>query len=377
MKKILSIVGTRPEVIKMAPVIRALEQDKDFKSVVVATAQHREILDQMLELFEIKPDVDLNVMQHNQSLAVLTSKISLALDKLFEEQMPDFVLAQGDTTTAFLVSLACFYRKIPFGHVEAGLRTHNRWDPFPEEMNRTLISELATLNFAPTEVARQNLHEIGIKDESIYVTGNTVIDALATILQKNIPLDPRIDFNKKVILVTTHRRENWGERLVSICHAIRAIADRNQDVQIVVSLHLNPNVRGTVLSELRGHPRILLLEPLSYETFVAVMKRSYLILSDSGGVQEEAPSMHVPVLVLRETTERPEGVTVGACKLVGTDSEHVIREAEILLNDPAARAKMIVKESPYGDGHAAIRIVNILKAYHLENAPKFEVKSTV
>lgn len=360
MKKVLSIIGTRPEVIKMAPVIKQLEAEKTIHSIVVSTAQHREILDQMMKLFEIKPDLDLNIMEENQTLPSLTAKLITHLNTLLEVQNPDVVIAQGDTTTAFVASLACFYRKIPFAHVEAGLRTQNRFDPFPEEMNRVMISHLSKLNFAPTQMAVNNLLKEGIEEESIYLTGNTCIDALKYILTKPVDLDPRIDPEKKLILVTTHRRENWGERLKNICHAIKAIADKNRDVQIVLPVHPNPNVKSTVLELLSNHPRILLVEPLSYEIFAHLMKRAYLILSDSGGVQEEAPSLRTPVLVLRETTERPEACQVGAAKLVGTSISSILSTAQTLIDDVKQRETMLVDQSPFGDGKAAQRIVKII-----------------
>jgi len=365
MIKVLSIVGTRPEVIKMAPVIHQLHKEKQIKSFVASTAQHREILDQMLAFFEIKPDFDLNIMEKNQSLPELTAKLPIPLDNLLREVKPDIVLAQGDTTTAFLVSLACFYRKIPFGHVEAGLRTRDRFDPFPEEMNRTLISQLASFHFAPTQGAVDHLLSEGIKKDLIYLTGNTCIDALGYVFanEKGVKVDEGIDRSKKLILVTTHRRENWGDKLEQICEAIKQLADRNEGVQIVLPIHPNPNVRGTILSKLGGHPRILLVEPLSYEKFVILMKRAYLILSDSGGVQEEAPSLGTPVLILRETTERPEACEVGAAHLVGTKAGEIVAAAQELLDDPRKRQAMVVKESPFGDGRAASRIVEVIRLW--------------
>jgi UDP-N-acetylglucosamine 2-epimerase (non-hydrolysing) len=363
MKKVLSIIGTRPEVIKMAPVIHAFNQDKSITSVVVSTAQHREILDQMMKLFEIKPDLDLNIMEENQTLPSLTAKLITSLNTLLEVQNPDIVLAQGDTTTAFVASLACFYRKIPFAHVEAGLRTKNNFDPFPEEINRVLISHLSAINFAPTQWAADNLLKEGVNKDSVHITGNTCIDSLKDILKKEIALDPRIDLKKKIILVTTHRRENWGEKLNNICESIKTIADNNVDVQIVLPVHPNPNVKSVIESRLSNHPRILLQEPLSYETFVTLMKRAYLILSDSGGVQEEAPSLRTPVLVLRETTERPEACQAGAAKLVGTSSKEIIKATQELLDDIKKRQAMIIDKSPYGDGTAAQKILTVIKSY--------------
>lgn len=362
-KKILCVIGTRPEVIKMAPVIRLLKKDKEIELIVLSTAQHREMLDQMLELFEIIPDIDLNLMKKNQSLSELTANLPIPLDLTMLKEKPDIVLGQGDTTTAFMVSLACYYQKIPFGHVEAGLRSGNLYNPFPEEMNRVIISRLSTLNFAPTEQAKQNLIKEGYDPAGIYLTGNTVIDALQTILEKGSKLDPRINKDARLILVTAHRRENFDEHILEICRALKALADKNKDIQILYPVHPNPNIYNVVYKELSGHPRILLTDPLDYKQFITTMKHSYLILSDSGGIQEEAPTLGVPVLVLRENTERPEAIEEGAAKLVGTDSEKIIETTQKLLDDTGAYRKMIVGTSPYGDGMAAKRIIDIVKNY--------------
>lgn len=362
-KKILCAVGTRPEVIKMAPIISLLRDDRDCELRVLSTAQHREMLDQMLDVFKIVPDIDLDLMEVNQTLPQLTSRLPLPLDETLQKEKPDFVLAQGDTTTAFLVSLACFYKKIPFGHVEAGLRTGNPYNPFPEEMNRALISRLSTLNFAPTEEAKENLLKEGYDSNKIFVTGNTVIDSLYAISERTTALDSRIKKDKKLILVTAHRRENLGVNLEDICDALIAIAEKNQDVQILYPVHPNPKVMSVVYEKLSNHPQIILTEPLPYEIFVQLMQRAFLILCDSGGVQEEAPFLGTPVLVLREDTERPEAVKMGATKLVGTDSDYIIKSTQSLLEDKNLYQKMIVTNSPYGDGKAGERIVGIVKKY--------------
>lgn len=362
-KKILCVIGTRPEVIKMAPIISRLRNDKDCELRVLTTAQHREMLDQMLDVFQIVPDIDLDLMEVNQSLPELTSKLPLPLDETLKKEKPDFVLVQGDTTTAFLVSLACFYKKIPFGHVEAGLRTGNFYNPFPEEMNRVLISRLSTLNFAPTEETKENLLREGCDGSKIFVTGNTVIDSLQNILDRKIQLDSRIKEDKKLLLVTAHRRENLGANLEGICNALYAIAEKNQDIQILYSVHPNPQVKSVVHKKLSNHPQIILTEPLSYEKFVKLMQKAFLILCDSGGVQEEAPFLGTPVLVLRDDTERPEAVKIGAAKLVGTDSGYIIKCTQSLLENKDLYRKMIATSSPYGDGNAGNRIVRVVKDY--------------
>lgn len=362
-KKILCVVGTRPEVIKMAPIIFNLRNDQECEHRILSTSQHRQILDQMLEVFKIMPDIDLNLMQSNQTLSQLTANLPVPLQQMLEQEKPDIVLAQGDTTTAFMVSLACFYQQIPFAHVEAGLRTGSLYDPFPEEMNRVLISRLSALNFAPTAQAKDNLLKEGFSEEKIFVTGNTVIDSLHYILKQKIPVQDWIRKNKKLILVTAHRRENFGHKLEEICQGLRTIADNNQEVQILFPVHPNPQVSGVVSEKLRDHPRILLSKPLPYQEFIKTMQLSHFIISDSGGVQEEAPALGKPVLVIRDTTERPEGVSIGVSKIIGTKSETIAKEAEILLEDQGAYQKMISKESPYGDGKASERIISIVKNY--------------
>ena len=359
-KKILCVIGTRPEVIKMAPIIMKLREDSDCALRVLSTSQHRQMLDQMLDVFEIKPDIDLNLMKSNQSLPELTSKLPLPLHQTLLNEQPDFILAQGDTTTAFMVSLASFYLKIPFGHVEAGLRTGNLFDPFPEEMNRSLISRLSTLHFAPTELAKMNLQSEGCLEKKIFVTGNTVIDSLNHILKKDVVFDLPLRKDKKLILVTTHRRENFG-KLEEICQALRKISEKNKNVQILLPVHPNPQVSSVIKKMLGNCPGIQLTDPLPYKQFVKAMELSYFIISDSGGVQEEAPALGKPVLVIRDTTERPEGVNFGASKIIGTKCDDIFREAQCLLDDPVSYQKMILGGCPYGDGRAAERIVSILK----------------
>lgn len=355
-KKILCTVGTRPEAIKMAPVILELKSRPEIECRVLATAQHRDMLDQVLEAFNIKPDVDLNIMRATQSLTSLTARLMLALDDVLLSERPDVVLAQGDTTTVMTVALACFYHQIPFGHVEAGLRTWDMSNPFPEEMNRVIAGKLATWHFAPTEGARQNLLREGVEDQKIVVTGNTVIDALQWAITRSPTVGIELDDSKRLILVTVHRRENFGEPIKSMCQAVREIVDRNDDVQVLYSVHPNPNVKAIAEKMLNGHPRILLCKPLDYLPFVGAMQRAYLILSDSGGIQEEAPVLGKPVLVLRKETERPEALETGAVKLVGSDYNRILEETQRLLDDQLAYGNMSQSISPYGDGHAAERI---------------------
>ena len=361
MKTVLCAVGTRPEAVKMAPVILALRREPWARVRVLATAQHRHMLDQVLDLFAIAPDVDLDLMRPDQALADLTARMLVALDRSLEQERPDVVLAQGDTTTVLATGLACFYRHIPFGHVEAGLRTGDLANPFPEEMNRAVASRLSRYHFAPTAAARANLLREGIPDAAIHVTGNTVIDALLEVAQRDVPIGPALDAGKRLVLVTAHRRESFGAPLREAFRALRELADRNPDLQVLYPVHLNPNVSRPARELLEGHPRIVLCPPLDYAPFVSAMKRAYLIVTDSGGVQEEAPALGKPVLVLRDETERPEAVAEGVVKLVGTSSERILAEAQRLLDDPAAYAAMARGVSPYGDGHAAERIVRVLR----------------
>ena len=360
-KRILCAVGTRPEAIKMAPVILALRDAAWADCRVLATAQHRQMLDQVLDVFSIQPDVDLDIMRPNQDLGALTARLLASLGEVLERERPDAVLAQGDTTTVFAVALACFYRNVPFGHVEAGLRTGDMRNPFPEEMNRVVASRLSKWHFAPTARSRDNLLAEGIRDEDIQVTGNTVIDALLSVADRADMAAPPVPADKRLVLVTAHRRENFGEPFERVCRAVLRLVDRNPDVQVLYPVHPNPNVRDTAHRLLGAHDRIRLCEPLDYLPFVAAMKRSYLILSDSGGVQEEAPALGKPVLVLRDETERPEAVEQGVVRIVGTDDARIVDEAQRLLDDPAAYAQMARGVSPYGDGLAAGRIVGMLE----------------
>lgn len=360
-KHLLCIVGTRPEGIKMAPLIKALRSEEWARVTVLATAQHRGLLDQVLSLFKVSPDVDLDIMRANQTLPELTSRLITALDEKFAELAPDVVLAQGDTTTVMTAALVAFYRRIPFGHVEAGLRTHDLGNPFPEEMNRLLAGHLARWHFVPTERARRNLIREGIADEAVHVTGNTVIDALLEVAAADWPLDIPLDPSRRLVLVTAHRRENFGSPFRAVCRAIRTLVDRYPDIQVLYPVHPNPNVLAVAHELLAGHPRIILCEPLDYAPFVEAQKRAYLILTDSGGVQEEAPALGKPVLVLRSETERPEAVDEGVVRLVGTDEARIVDEASRLLDDPQAYQAMARGVSPYGDGKASQRIVGVLR----------------
>jgi UDP-N-acetylglucosamine 2-epimerase (non-hydrolysing) len=357
--RVLCAVGTRPEAIKMAPVIQALRSTEWADVRVLATAQHRDLLDQVLHFFDIHPDVDLDVMRARQSLPDLTARLLVSLDAALAAESPDIVLAQGDTTTVFATALASFYRRIPFGHVEAGLRTGNPDSPYPEEMNRVLTGRLARWHFAPTTRARDNLLREGVRSDTIAVTGNTVIDALLQIAKIETPLPVQLDAGRRLILLTAHRRENFA-RLESICSAVASVVKRNPDVEVLYPVHPNPRVLETVQRMLSGVERVTLCEPLDYASFVQAMKRSFLIVTDSGGVQEEAPALGRPVLVIRTETERPEGVDAGVVRLVGIDTESITREVQRLLDDGTAYGAMAQGVSPYGDGHAATRIVDIL-----------------
>jgi UDP-N-acetylglucosamine 2-epimerase (non-hydrolysing) len=359
--RVLSIVGTRPEAIKMAPVIRALAADSAFESRVLATAQHRQMLDQVLEVFGIRPDRDLDIMRPNQALTELTARLLIALDAALAAEAPDVVLAQGDTTTVMTAALACFYRKIPFGHVEAGLRTGDLHNPFPEEMNRVVAGRLARWHFAPTESARANLLREGVDPATIHVTGNTVIDALLSVADRRPEIGISIDPSKRLILVTAHRRENFGEPFLEVYRAIRRLAEANPDVAVLYPVHPNPNVKDVAEALLGDCPGVTLCPPLDYLPFVGAMQRAYLILSDSGGVQEEAPALGKPVLVLRQETERPEAVEAGVVRLVGPVYERIIAEAQRLLDEPEYYRSMARGVSPYGDGKAAGRIVATLR----------------
>ena len=362
MKKILFIFGTRPEAIKVAPVIKELAKyPKRFKIINCITAQHRQMLDQVISLFDIKVNYDLNIMKENQDLFYLNSKLILSLKKILEKEKPDLCLVQGDTTSAFLGGLAAYYKKIRIGHIEAGLRTHQKYSPFPEEINRHLLSVMADLHFAPTQKAKQNLLKENVPNSRILVTGNTVIDALLAISKKDYhfanPILRRMDFTGKVILVTAHRRESFGKPFDQMCCAFRDIVILHKDVRIIYPVHLNPNVQETVNKLLRNVPRIHLIPPLDYKDFALLMKKSYLILTDSGGIQEEAPTLHKPVLVMREVTERPEAVQAGTAKIVGTKKDQIVRETSRLLLSKTSYRKMSSPKNPYGDGKSAQRIV--------------------
>jgi UDP-N-acetylglucosamine 2-epimerase (non-hydrolysing) len=360
MKRILAVVGTRPEAIKMAAVVLRLRSAAAFDIRILATAQHRHMLDQVLGFFSIEPDIDMNVMRPNQTLTALTARLLLDLDNVLLAEKPDAVLVQGDTTTVMAVALACFYHDIPIGHVEAGLRTWDIRNPFPEEANRVIAGKLAKWHFAPTEGAKQNLLRDGVSESSIFVTGNTVIDALLITAAQDLAIGIAVDDAKRLVLVTAHRRENFGAPFRSVCSALRRLAVDNPDVEFLYPVHPNPNVKEVAHEILSNLPNFRLCEPLDYAPFIAAMKKSHFIISDSGGVQEEAPALGKPVLVLRNETERPEAVNEGVVKLVGTDEEMIVAEAQRLLDDDAAYRAMARGVSPYGDGKAAERIVKIL-----------------
>lgn len=360
-KRILCVVGTRPEAIKMAPVILALKQQPWADVRVLATAQHRQMLDQVLAFFGITPDIDLNIMRPNQALTALTARLLLEMDEVLNAEKPDAVLVQGDTTTVMAATMACFYHRILVGHVEAGLRTWDMHNPFPEEANRVIAGKLARWHFAPTEGSRQNLLREGIADKDIVVTGNTVIDALLVTAQKPLHMGVDIAADKRMVLVTSHRRENFGEPFQQICRALKTLAEQNPQVQFLYPVHPNPNVKDVAYAHLGQLSNFILCEPLDYAPFVAAMKRATLILTDSGGVQEEAPALGKPVLVLRDETERPEAVSEGVVRLVGANYERIVQEAQRLLDDAQAYQDMARGVSPYGDGHAAERIVKTLR----------------
>ena len=372
--KVMFAFGTRPEAIKMAPLIRVFQADKDFDTRICVTAQHRQMLDQVLEIFDIKPDYDLNIMKPGQDLFDVTTNVLSGMKYVLSDFNPDIVLVHGDTTTSSVCSIAAFYLKIKVGHVEAGLRTGNIYSPWPEEVNRQITGVLANYHFAPTIISQKNLLKENKNKDNILVTGNTVIDALFFILdkiEKDNKLENKIinsisskyEFNhdKKIILVTGHRRENFGDGFTSICKALKIIADNNPDVDIVYPVHLNPNVQKPVKQILSNSKNIYLIEPLSYESFIYMMNKSYFIITDSGGVQEEAPSLGKPVLVMRNTTERPEALEAGTVKLVGTNTEAIINESQMLLDDEKEYKKMSKAHNPYGDGSASRKILNFFK----------------
>ncbi len=361
-KKVMAVFGTRPEAIKMAPVVRAMRACDDVECVVVVTAQHREMLDQVLDLFNIVPDYDLDIMREGQSLTDIAVRALAGLEAPVVKERPDLVLVHGDTSTTFVASLVAFYHHVQVGHVEAGLRTHDKYFPFPEEMNRRLAGCLADIHFAPVENHKRNLLAEGVRAEAIHVTGNTVIDALVDVAGRPYefrdPVLASIDFDRrKVLLVTAHRRENLGEPMREICHALKDIVDAHPDVEIVFPVHMNPLVRADVMGILQGVPRVHLMDPVDYQAMVALMKRCYMVLTDSGGLQEEAPSLDKPVVVLRDVTERPEGLEAGTLVLAGTDRRRIVDRARELLEDPEAYARMANARNPYGDGRASERIL--------------------
>lgn len=369
--KVLSIIGTRPEAIKMAPVIKALKNENGrVKSVVCTTAQHRKMLDQVMRLFDIAPDIDLNLMRPNQDLHSLAGQVFTEVGKVLKEIKPDVVLVQGDTTTVMAASIAAFYHKIPVGHVEAGLRTSTLYSPFPEEGNRRLTTVVTNFHFAPTAMAKKALIQEGVEEEKIFLTGNTVIDALFYILKQPVPEQAKtlLDIARtngnpadhRLVLVTAHRRENFGERLKSICRGLLMLVEQNPDVVLIYPVHLNPNVYDTVHRLLDGVERIMLTDPVGYDVLAHLMRAAHLVLTDSGGIQEEAPSLGKPVLVMRTETERPEGIQAGTARLVGPDGNRIFEETEKLLKDAAEYNKMARAINPYGDGKTAKRIVDVL-----------------
>ncbi|WZL73601.1 UDP-N-acetylglucosamine 2-epimerase (non-hydrolyzing) [Clostridiaceae bacterium 35-E11] len=363
--KIMSIFGTRPEAIKMAPVVKELEKHASIESTICVTAQHREMLDQVLELFQIQPHYDLDIMKPGQTLSQITARAITGLEEVIKEVKPHMVLVHGDTTTTFVGALAAFYQQVKVGHVEAGLRSHNPYSPYPEEMNRTLTGRLSHLHFAPTQGNRKNLLEEGVKEESIIITGNTVIDALLQVVKKDYQFDDQrlnhIDYlHKKVILLTSHRRENLGQPMVNIFSAVKEIVEKNQEVEVVFPVHLNPKVQELAFDILGNMERVHLIKPLDYEPFANLMARSYLILTDSGGIQEEAPSLGKPVLVLRTETERPEAVQAGTVKMAGVEKERIFTLIDTLIHDKNFYDRMANAVNPYGDGKAAQRIVEAI-----------------
>lgn len=382
MKKIILVFGTRPEAIKMAPLVKELQKHpSEFETIVCVTGQHREMLDQVLALFEIVPDYDLNIMKQGQDLYDVTSRVMVGMRDILKETAPDMVLVHGDTTTSMAAALAAFYQQIPVGHVEAGLRTHNIYSPWPEEINRQITGRIATYNFSPTALSRKNLLEENTAEEKIYVTGNTVIDALYWVVEKinnnsalkeqltatlqNAGYDvSRLDGNKKLVLITGHRRENFGQGFLNICSAIRDLAKEHPDTDFVYPMHLNPNVRRPIHEvfgeDLTCYDNIFFIEPLEYFSFVFLMEKAHIVLTDSGGIQEEAPGLGIPVLVMRDTTERPEALEAGTVKLVGTSYEKITDEVNKLFIDPMAYENMSKSVNPYGDGQACRRIAEIL-----------------
>ena len=365
MIKVMSIFGTRPEAIKMASLVKELEKREQVKSIVCVTAQHREMLDQVLNTFDIKPDYDLNIMKQGQTLADVTTRALIGLEKVIKEVKPDIVLVHGDTTTTFAGALAAFYNQVAIGHVEAGLRTDDKYSPYPEEMNRQCVDRMTDLYFAPTEISKNNLLKENISEEKIYVTGNTAIDAMSTTVDEDY-VHPDLEWIKpdeRMILLTAHRRENLGEPMRHIFKAVKRIVDEFSDIKVIYPIHMNPKVREVASEVFDGCDRIRLIEPLEVFDFHNFLNKSYIILTDSGGIQEEAPSLGKPVLVLRDTTERPEGIKAGTLKLVGTDEEVIYEETKKLLTNIDEYEKMSKASNPYGDGHASERIVDAIVKY--------------
>ncbi|MBP7347088.1 MAG: UDP-N-acetylglucosamine 2-epimerase (non-hydrolyzing) [Butyrivibrio sp.] len=373
MKKILVIFGTRPEAIKMSPLVKELQKRQDICCKVCVTAQHRQMLDQVLTIFGIIPDYDLDIMKARQTLSQITTAALLGLEEILLQEKVDLILVHGDTTTTFVGALAAFYHQIPVGHVEAGLRTWNKYSPFPEEMNRQMVDRIATLFFAPTEESRKNLLLENIDDSMICVTGNTAIDALAMTVQKNYT-HPQLEWAKgsRLILLTAHRRENLGDAMKHIFHAVRRITEEFEDVKVIYPIHLNPVIRETAEEIFAGSERVRLIEPLDVIDFHNFLSHAYLVMTDSGGIQEEAPSLGKPVLVLRDTTERPEGVAAGTLKLVGTKEEDIYQDTAKLLRDPDTYLKMSEAANPYGDGKASIRIADAVESYFESGKPHFQ-----
>ncbi|GAA0110051.1 UDP-N-acetylglucosamine 2-epimerase (non-hydrolyzing) [Clostridium tertium] len=376
-KKIITIFGTRPEAIKMAPLVKELEKREGIDSKVCVTAQHREMLDQVLDYFDIEPDFDLNIMKNKQTLTGITNRVLEGLEEIFLQEKPDMILVHGDTTTTFSGALAAFYQQIKVGHVEAGLRTFDKYFPFPEEMNRKLTGALADLHFAPTKGSKSNLLREGINEDDIYITGNTVIDAMLHTVKEDYIFDNdtlnKIDFkNKKVIMITAHRRENWGEGIDNICEALNKIVDENEDVELIYLVHLNPVVKDVVYNKLGNKERVHLLPPLDTKETHNLMNKCFMVMTDSGGLQEEAPHLGKPVLVLRDVTERPEAVEYGTVKLVGTDIDKILLEANNLINNKDAYIKMSKAANPYGDGLASKRIADIIENHFNIRTMKIE-----
>ncbi len=365
MIKVMSIFGTRPEAIKMAPLVKELEKRENIESIVCVTAQHREMLDQVLETFDIKPDYDLNIMKQGQTLGDVTTRALTGLEEVIKEARPDIVLVHGDTTTTFAGALAAFYNQVAIGHVEAGLRTDNKYSPYPEEMNRQMVDRLSDMYFAPTEISKNNLLKENINESKIYITGNTAIDAMSTTVDKNYTHKELewIKPGERMILLTAHRRENLGEPMRHIFKAIKRIVDEFDDVKVIYPIHMNPKVREVANEVFDGDDKVKLIEPLEVFDFHNFQNKSYIILTDSGGIQEEAPSLGKPVLVLRDTTERPEGISAGTLKLVGTDEDNIYEETKRLLTDSKEYERMSKASNPYGDGHASERIVDAIVEY--------------